>query len=97
MSFPIKYVAESLPAGTNWSRLLTDGETIVSAEVTIRAKHVASDPQADVMLVGLPTIQGTIVSQKLAGGVSNVLYITTWRIVTSTPRTLVEPVTLSVE
>jgi hypothetical protein len=96
MSFPTKHPAERVYAGTDWSRVLANGETIASAEVFITSKNLAADPNASVMLSGITSVNGNIVSHLLIGGVENVLYITTWRIVTSTPRTLEERVTLSV-
>jgi len=59
--------------GFDYTDLLSAGETIVSAAITIDVID-GVDPTPSAMISGTPTIAGPIVSIKLVGGVEGVLY-----------------------
>ena len=97
MSFSPKSPIERDYFGTDWTDELETGETIASAEVVVTIKRgKARDSNPAAMVSGAAAISGAVVSQLLIGGVPGVDYETSWKIVTSTPRTLEEKVPLLV-
>jgi len=49
-------------------------ESITSATATITLKSGVTDPDMNTMLVGVPVINGTIVSQSVQGGINGNYY-----------------------
>jgi hypothetical protein len=98
MPFPTKYQSERVFAGTDWTRTLESGETILSASVSIVPKS-GRDSNASSMVSGGAAVNGSgnAVSQLLIGGKPGVIYETRWTVVTDRPRTLEERVDVTVQ
>lgn len=83
-----KFATESRVYGFDFSRLLEPGETLVSATFTIAVVE-GSDPAAAAMLVGSASTSGSVVRQRVAGGVQAVLYQVTATVASSAGSTLI--------
>jgi flagellar biosynthesis protein FliR len=85
---PPKRLGETVVLNTfNFLSLLAVGETISSATVTATV-YTGVDPSPSSMISGSATISGSIVSQKVAGGVLGVVYELLCSAVTSAGQTL---------
>ena len=80
--FPQIEVGETYPAEFNFGLYLAVGETISGATSTATV-FAGSDPSPSSILDGSPTISGTVVTQKVYGGVSGVIYNVTVVVTTS--------------
>jgi hypothetical protein len=88
--FTPKRVSESEIFAVDYTALLGEGETITSAVWTNSVKSGA-DANPGAMISGTASIEGSLVMQKLAGGVAGVSYWPICTAVTSMGQTIVLP------
>jgi hypothetical protein len=58
-------------------------QTLASGEVTITVES-GTDPNPQAMLVGLPTINGAMITQRVSGGINGCVYRLSFQATTST-------------
>lgn len=73
ISFEQKYPISLVYGVFDFSSLLTNGQTISTASCSVEV-WVGVDPSPSAILLGSPTVSGTVVSQYLQNGVSGVIY-----------------------
>lgn len=86
---PTKLVAETKLYTFDFTSELPEGETIVSAEVTITT-YSGTDAAPDDLVSGVATISGAQVTQLLTGGTLGVLYYAECSVVLSDDQELVQ-------
>lgn len=72
-SFTYKLTTENELFSFNYSPILATGETIDTASCTIQVKD-GSDPSPNSIMVGSPAISGSVVVQRISGGLNGVTY-----------------------
>ncbi|PUA17275.1 hypothetical protein [Glaciimonas sp. PCH181] len=88
--FTPKRVGETEIFSVDYAALLGIGETITSATWTNNVR-VGADPSPGAMIQGVASISGSIVSQRLTGGIGWVRYSPICTAVTSTGQTIILP------
>lgn len=88
IAFPPKITTEVNTVSFDFLGLLALGETISSAAVTVEVSS-GTDASPSDLLSGGPSADGTIVSQKLTGGVAGVIYCVICAITTSEGQELI--------
>lgn len=88
-TFSPKDSGEGIFYGIDFAALLDIGETISSATASVRVL-TGTDPAANDMRSGTPVIGGSIVSQKIIGGVPGCIYRIGITILTSAGQTFIE-------
>lgn len=58
----------------DFSRRLVPGDSIAAATVTVDSTAAFPDNQLASMVIGAPVVAGTIVQQKIGGGIANNVY-----------------------
>lgn len=69
-TFPTKHPGETFPISVDFARLTP---TVLSATVTVTVRQ-GTDANPSAMLVGLPQVVGTRVTQMVTGGLNGVMY-----------------------
>ena len=87
ITLPSKYASETILAAFDFTSNLAIGETI-STQVCTCAVWSGTDASPSSVISGSATASGTVVSQKLTGGVLGVMYNVTCTITTSAGQTL---------
>lgn len=80
--FPQIEVGETFPAEFDFGAYLAVGETI-SGATSEASVFAGTDPSPSSILDGVPTISGSVVTQKVTGGISGVIYNVTVVVTTS--------------
>lgn len=94
-TFSPKDPAEQIFYSTDFSALLSAGETLSTATASLRVTS-GTDAAPSAMLSGLPVITGSIVSQLVIGGVAGSTYLLGISVTTSTGQVFVEAAQLDV-
>ena len=72
-SFSYKLTTENEQFTFDFSNVLAIGETISSATMVVEVKE-GTDPNASAILLGVPTVNGMLVAQRIYGGLDQVTY-----------------------
>ncbi len=81
-SFSYKLTTESEQFTFDFSTIIASGETISSAAIVVEVKD-GTDPTPSAIVIGSPTISGSRVAQRIAGGLDGVTYRLEMTITTS--------------
>lgn len=95
MSFSEKKAGESVLLGFDMVRLLGAGESIVSASFSVAVLR-GVDTDTTLMKSGSAVVSGTLVKQRIQGGVAGCYYIIEVAATTSSGNTYIERGTLEV-
>ena len=80
--FPSKALLSNIFVDFDFLSALTTGETITGASV-LASVFSGTDPTPQNIVVGAATVDGSIVTQEITGGIQGVLYLLNCQIVTS--------------
>lgn len=90
-----KGTAEVVDLEADFLSQLILGETVLAASCSV-VVHSGEDPNPSAMLSGVPSIAGSIVTQKIQGGVAGVIYTVSFAIRTSLVNVYVQDFKLAV-
>ena len=87
-TFSYKFPTESISYTFDFSQVLSNGETISSASTSVLVRD-GTDASPSSILGGSPTYSGTMVAQRVTGGLSEVTYRLVVTITTNLSNTFV--------